>query len=264
MSILIVGRGFIARAVAAALPDARLLPHDTEPTPALLDGVRAVLWGGRHPSLGTPEWRLDGDGEPRLAAALGERDVAFVSLGTRKVYAPATQPLAEAAPLGPIDRYGEQKLALEHRLRTILGQRLTTLRIANVIGFEPGRRSFMGAMLGGLAREGIVRFDMSPFTRRDFVPVQVVGWLIATLLDAPPGGVLNLGAGFSIECGRLALTLIESYGAGALLIDDPRERDAFELDIARLSALTGRVSNREELLATVRDCGHRLREGQGD
>ena len=50
----------------------------------------------------------------------------------------ATRPLAETAPTGPSDAYGRHKLAVEHALRELLGERLTVLRLANVFGYERG------------------------------------------------------------------------------------------------------------------------------
>ena len=172
---LVVGGGFIGRAVAAALgPDGRLVDHRAvAEAPELLDGVRAVLYAGRHPALGTPAWRLEDDLEPRLARRVAEAGLPFVSLGTRKVYAPAHAPLAETSPLGPGDLYGRQKLEIEEALVAISGSRLTRLRLSNIFGFEPDRRSFMGLMLTRLRDEGAIRFDMSPFTARDFLPVEV-------------------------------------------------------------------------------------------
>jgi len=53
-----------------------------------------------------------------------------------------------------------------------------------------GRTTFMGRMLTSLAAEGEIRFDMSPFTRRDFIPVETAGAAIAALLAT----LLNLKA----------------------------------------------------------------------
>jgi hypothetical protein len=88
-------------------------------------------------------------------------------------------------------------------------------------------------MLTTLAAEGEIRFDMSPFTRRDFVPAEVAGRAVAALLRAPPGGIVNIGSGVALECGRLALWLIEGRGAGRLVCASPDERDTFALDVGR-------------------------------
>lgn len=262
MSVLVVGRGFLGRAIAAALGDTvRLVSHDAIGDPSILDGVTSVVWAGRHPALGTPAWRIEADLEPRLAEHAAERGVAFVSLGTRKVYAASPRPLREDNPLAPTDLYGRQKLALEERLAAIDGLRLTRLRIANVFGFErlPGRSSFSTRLLATLAVEGEVRLDASPFTVRDFLPVEAAAAWIARLARDPPGGLLNLGSGIGTPIGRLALWVIEGFGRGRLVIESPAERDGFVLAVDRLRALLpGAVIDEAALRAAARAVGRRL------
>lgn len=261
---LVVGGGFIGRAVAAALgPDGRLVDHHAVAEPELLEGVQAVLYAGRHPALGTPAWRLEDDLETRLARRAAEAGLPFVSLGTRKVYAPAHEPLAETSPLGPTDLYGRQKLEIEEALVAILGSRLTRLRLSNIFGFEPGRRSFMGLMLTRLRDEGAIRFDMSPFTARDFLPVEVAASTIAALLRRPPGGALNIGSGIPLPAGRLALWLMEGFGSGALVIERPGEHDSFVLCTERMRELTGVGCGHDLMRQACLDLGRRLREGCG-
>lgn len=240
--LLILGSGgFVARAVVAALPPGEVLalPHAGVLDGELPPDIAAVLWGGRHPALGTADWRLGDEPELRAARLAADRALPFLSLGTRKVYAPAPGTLREDGPLGPTDRYGEQKLAVEEALAAILGERLTRLRLSNIVGFEPGRTTFAGRMLTTLAGEGLIRFDVSPFTRRDFLPAEAAGRAIADLLRDPPGGVVNVGSGLALECGRLALWLIEGFGRGRLVCEDPEERDAFVLAVGHLRRLTG-------------------------
>lgn len=256
--ILIAGRGFIARAVATALgPDeVRVVAHDAV-DPASFDGIQVALWGGRHPALGKPEWRLEEDPEPDFAHLCADRKVHLVTLGTRKVYGSSPDALCEDHPVAPWDRYGEHKAALEERLATLCRESLTRLRLANVFGFEPGRTSFMGGMIDGLLRDRTIRLDMSPFTRRDFLPVATAAACIAALLRQPPGGIVNVGSGIALECGRLALALIEGFGTGRLVVDDWRDRDGFVLDVSRLRALV--PSDPLDCFAEVREVGRQLR-----
>ena len=245
--LLILGRGFIAQHVAAPPAPALFLPHEAVHDGSLPPDIEAVLWGGRHPALGTAEWRLEEELELKAARLAAARGLPFLSLGTRKVYAPSPEPLHDESPLGPTDRYGEQKLLIEEALLDILGERLTRLRLANLFGHEPGRTTFMGRMLTTLVEEGEIRFDMSPFTRRDFMPVEAAGRAIAALLADPPGGVVNVGSGTALECGRLALWLLEGFGRGRLTCESWQERDAFVLAVDRLRRLTGFTCAESEL-----------------
>ena len=62
----------------------------------------------------TAGWRIEDDLEPALARQAAQTHASFVVFGTRKVYAPSANPLAETDRIGPTDLYGRQKLALEH------------------------------------------------------------------------------------------------------------------------------------------------------
>jgi dTDP-4-dehydrorhamnose reductase/UDP-glucose 4-epimerase len=263
-SVLIVARGFIGRAVAEAMrPDeARLVGHDAASDPALLRGIGTILYAGRHPALGTEAWSLEDDLELALARRAAQRRISLVSLGTRKVYAPAAGPLSETDRVGPVDLYGRQKLKLEHALAEALGPRLTRLRLANIFGYErsPGRSTFMTQMLAGLSRRDEIRFDMSPFVRRDFLPIDLCARWLAEVARRPPGGVVNVGSGVPLPTGRLALWLIEGYGRGRLIIENPDERDSFVLDTRNLRGLLGGAGcSQDDLRDRCLALGRRLR-----
>ena len=66
---LVVGRGFIGRAVAMALPagEVRLAGHDEIADSDILRGIATILFAGRNPALGSDAWQLADD--PELAWA---------------------------------------------------------------------------------------------------------------------------------------------------------------------------------------------------
>ncbi len=258
--ILVTGAGgFIGRAIAAALGPAALpTSHRASALPTTNVDITAVVHAGRDPRFGQPDYRSDDDAELAIARFAAARDLPFVTLGTRKVYAPAEGPLAEEAPLGPSDHYGAQKLALEQALDAILGPRLTRLRLANIFGHERGRKSFLGMMIDRLETTDTINFDMSPFVQRDFLPVETAAAAIAKLTGDPPGGIVNIGSGIPLEVGRLALALIEGRGRGRLLVTDPRHHDAFTLEVGRMRELTGIATDRDAILATAAAVGSAL------
>ena len=251
--LLVVGQNsFIARHLLAHLPAARVraVGHAALDHPDLLDGIACVINCARHPDAARDGYHLERDDpDVRLAARLGACDLPYVMLSTRQVYAQSTDPLREDSPLGPWNAYGRHKLMAEQRVRALLGERLTVLRLGNIFGDErtPGRRTFLAILLERLARLGEVRFDMSPFTERDFLPVERCARVLARLVERPPGGVLNVGSGIALPTGRLALWIIEGFGRGRLVVDSPEERDAFVLDVSRLRALCGVPCTLEDL-----------------
>lgn len=263
MTILVVGGGFIGEALAQALgPErGRLVSHGKLQAPDILHGVETVIFAGRHPRLGRPDWKIDEDLEPPLARLADRLGVSFVTLGSRKVYAPSNLPLTEESRVGPSDLYGHQKLLLERTLHGILGPRLTRLRLANVFGYERNHRrtSFMTSVLGTLAAEGEIRFAMSPFVARDFVPIEKVATWVAHLAERPPGGLLNIGSGVALPTGQLALWVLEGFGRGRLVIENPADIDPFVLDIRKLKGLIPDAGyGLEQLREYCRNLGRRL------
>jgi UDP-glucose 4-epimerase len=266
--LLVVGHhSFIARHfLAACAQPVTAVAHDAIDRRGLLDGIDRVISFARHPLLGSANYlpaKMDPD--LRLAGRIGARDIDYVMLSSRKVYAPSTRPLAETDPTAPQDLYGRHKLAVEQALRGRLGARLTILRLANVFGYErgPARRTFMSLTLDQLARDGQIRFDMSPFTARDFMPVEACARVLTRITAAPPGGVLNVGSGIALPTGRVALWVLEGYGRGELVIERPEEHDAFVLDVAELTRRYGPPCTWDELRDSCLELGRRLASETG-
>ena len=268
--LLAVGRNsFLAGHFLDAVPrtEVRAVSHDGIDQAGLLDGIGCVVGFARHPLLGRDRYRPDEmDPDLRLARAIGNRPIAYVMLSSRKVYAPGSDSLSEDSPTGPADAYGRHKLEIENRLRALLGERLTILRLANIFGYEhtPGRRTFLSVALDRLRQAGRIVLDMSPFVRRDFLPVEACARILARIAGRPRGGMLNVGSGIGLETGRLALWIIEGYGRGELVASSPEEKDPFVLDIGRLARLYGPPTSLEEIRESCLAIGRRLaREAAG-
>jgi UDP-glucose 4-epimerase len=101
---------------------------------------------------------------------------------------------------------------------------------------------------------------MSPFVKRDFLPVERAAELLARIAAAPPGGVLNLGSGIALPAGRIALWILEGFGRGELVIRSGEERDPFVLDVTRLRSLYDEPCTFEDLRASCLAIGRRLAE----
>ena len=262
--VLVVGRhSFLARHALEALDPSEVeaVGHDEIERPGLLDGIGCVVNFSRQPLAASDACRLEQmDVDLCLARRIGGRDIAYVMLSSRKVYAPSDAPLSETAPTAPSDPYGRHKLAVEQALRDLLGERLTVLRLANIFGYEraPGRRTFVATSLDRLAREGRIHYAMSPFVERDFLPVAAFARVLANIVRTPPGGILNVGSGIGLPTGRLALWILEGFGRGELVISSTEEKDPFVLDIARLEGLYGRPCSLSDLRDACLAIGRRL------
>ncbi len=263
--LLLIGKNsFIARHLLKALPADRVVArsHGDLAAPDLLDGIDVVINCARHPGSSRDRYALaELDPDLALARRIGTTDIQMIMLSSRKVYAPSDRPLNEEAPLGPLDAYGRNKLRAEQRCRDTLDERLTILRLANIFGDErvAGRRSFLAMLLGRLAEHGQIRYDMSPFVERDFLPVDRLAALLSRIVREPPGGVMNIGSGISLPTGRIALWIMQGYGGGELLIDSYEEKDGFVLDIGRLRERCGQPCTYDDLKHCCLDLGRSLR-----
>jgi UDP-glucose 4-epimerase len=267
--LLVVGRGsFLARHFLERMPsdDVTAVGHEAIGKPDLLDGVRCVVNFARHPAITQDDYNLSTmDTDVRLAERIGGRDIAYVMLSSRKVYAWSSGALAEDAPIGPHDAYGRNKRAAEEALRNRLGERLTVLRLANIFGYErgPGRRTFLSILLDRLAREARIRFDMSPFVERDFLPVERLADLLVRIGERPPGVVVNVGSGIGLPTGRVALWILEGFGHGELVIRSSSEYDPFVLDVGRLRSLYGEPCTFDQLRERCLALGRQLADEVG-
>ncbi len=263
--LLLVGQNsFIASHLLSILPKDRLraVSHGALDTPGLLDGIGVVINAARHPSSGQTDYDLDiMDPDVRLARMIGDRSIRMIMLSSRKVYAPSDHPLAETSPIGPSDAYGANKRRAEERLARELGERLSILRLSNIFGDErvPGRRSFLALLLNRLMEQNQIRYDMSPFVKRDFLPVETLTGLLARIVREPPGGVLNVGSGIALSTGRLALWIMEGFGDGKLVIESYEEKDPFVLDISRLEERYGCPCTIDDIRSRCLDLGRSLR-----
>jgi nucleoside-diphosphate-sugar epimerase len=260
LRIAITGAGgFIGRHLAASLPEAVALSHQEMPT---LDGQRfdLVIHAGRSPAIGRGDWRLADDAEHLLLRRLASSSCRYLMLSSRAVYGPAGDAaLAPGHATAPASAYGRNKLRLEQAGRDLLGERLGILRLSNVFGCEwPGRATFFGTMLAGLAQRSEIRFDMAGSTRRDFVPVEMAARIIASLARLrAEDPVLHVGAGIALPCAALAEAVIAGFGRGRLVATGP-ERDGFAFDVGRTVALTGIALDEAGVLGAAWAAGRQL------
>ena len=205
------------------------------------------------------------DLERRSAKVARERGARVLMLSTRKVYRSDAQWGAREDDLLQLEGvgYGPNKAKTEAWIREALGDRALVVRLSNVFGFEyavgeGGRPSFFGQMLFRLRHEGEIVFDMSPETRRDFIPVEDVARALVGAVASGAGGVFNLGSGSAIACGDIAQAVISGYGQGRLRsVDDVR--DEFFLDSSKWSSTFGCAANAASSLDVAEGFGRRLR-----
>jgi dTDP-4-dehydrorhamnose reductase/UDP-glucose 4-epimerase len=113
-------------------------------------------------------------------------------------------------------------------------------------------------LLRSLREEGVIRYDVNPFTLKDFLPVEAFAAALVKVVRARPGGLFNLGSGVALEVGWLAMWILEGYGRGSLSIVDPSIRDAFAMNVDQFVGHFGPVADRDDIRAACLAIGRRL------
>lgn len=155
--------------------------------------------------------------------------------------------------------YGRNKLETEPYLRQQLGGRAKVLRLANIFGLEPGRRTFAGRALASLSKEGRNLLDISPQATRDFLPVEDFSRILTRLIPLRPGGVLNIGSGIPTRVGDMSAWFVKGFGSSSVVSVSEERRDEFCLDVGRLESLVGPVTSNTDVEASAVEVGRNLR-----
>jgi len=227
-----------------------------------IPNVECVINFAFAPELYTQDYRTALDIDSKLGRYVAGKGIHYVMVSSRKVYSHDAQWNArEDSPAAGQDAYGRNKLLIEESLIKILGNNLTILRPGNVIGFErqPERVRFGAYLLNQLASNGEIRLTVSPFVRRDVVPVDYFCEVLAEVVVRKPGGIFNVGAEQALEVGKIALWMLDGFGHGKLIVESSAEIDEFQLDSRKLATEFGLTCNAVRLQHFCKKLGAMLR-----
>lgn len=239
--------------------------HGDDFEPALT-GFDTVINCAIDPAMFTTAYAPEMDWDLRVARAARAAGARFAMCSTRRVYSDATRlGVAETSPAeGDETVYGRNKAASERAVLAQVRERGLIFRLSNIFGFEHAggarRTNFFGQMLASLHGSGEIRFDMSPRTRRDFLPVEVAARAVVLALQSRMSGIYNLGCGFPVSCGDVAEWLIEGYGGGRLVATDETIRDEFFLDMSKWNSTHPPLTDEPRLRQSCVSLGRRLRD----
>lgn len=263
--ILVVGKNsFLAKEFLARTQGllVRAISHTEINDEKVLRGISCIVNFSFSPVLCEQHYVQSFDVDARLSRLAADTGAHYVMLSSRRVYQEGIQWGArEDAQATGFDIYGQNKLRIENELIAALGNRLTILRPGNVFGYErqPERKRFGAYLLNQLAATGVIRLTISPFVRRDVVPVDFFCEVLREVVVRKPGGIMNVGAEKSMEIGRIALWLIDGFGSGQMVAESPVEEDEFELDTERLKSTLGLSCDQDRLAEFFVELGRRLR-----
>jgi len=223
--------------------------HEAINRPELLANYSIIVNFTRHPETDARHIDVNELPEVRLAKRLAPLGCHLIQLSSQRVYAPPIKAslLSERSTLNPTTVGGINKVAGERAISDILRERLTILRLGNVFGLELqyGRRTFMARLLASLRTDRRIIFDMSPSTRRDFLPDKCFARIIDRVVARPISGIYNLGSGIATRIGDIAEWTIAGFGPASIICTSEEEHDSFALDIASLTSSYGPVCTHE-------------------
>lgn len=197
-----------------------------------------------------------------FAAIAREQDAHFVMLSSRAVYSNRVDPpLCEDEPSGAQTAYGRNKVKVEAGLQRLLGSKLLIVRMGNIFGDEPpGRRTFVSTAVESLRSRGEIELRMAPKTRKDFLPVDLLGRAFCALIEARAQGIYNVSSGLALTVYDVAEALIRGYGDGRIRITNENVGEEFRLDITKLRTQTGLSISREQLLGALENTAREHRK----
>ena len=187
------------------------------------------------------------------------RTVIFASTGA--VYAPSNQPCVEdATPLGPLEVYGESKLAGEELVRIFhdeTGIAVTVLRLFNAVGRRETNAHVVPHIFESLRRSDVIELgNIEP--RRDYIDTRDVADAIAAVAGSSRGfRIFNVGTGEAYSVRDIVNRLERILGRTITVVQDAArvratERMLLVSDIGRIAAATG-WAPRLPLDETLRD-----------
>lgn len=261
--VLIVGSSsMIAQGVMSSAPEVswRTASARIPLTPEDLEGIETVINFALTQEYRVNEYEEANDIDLALARAIADRPIRYILLSSRKVYGLAGQfGVAEEGLIEPQGNYGINKYRTEGLLSEILGDRLTTLRVSNVLGDEriPGRKSFMSMMLGGLVERDTITMDVHPSVRRDFISAPACGKALLQAMAEPIPGIFNFGSGEPIAMGTIAEALMKGFGSGKIDVINDRVFDEFVLNVTKWNNRFGQIETATELLEYCESLGRK-------
>ncbi len=182
-----------------------------------------------------------------LDACRGSSVRSFVFASSGAVYAPSDGPcLEDGTPIGPLEVYGESKVAAEALVggfheETGISTRI--LRLFNAIGRNETNPHVVPHILESLQTSDVVRLgDVTP--RRDYIDTRDVAEAILAATGGPPGlRVWNVGTGIAWSVNDVVEALGRILGRAIRVVKEPSrvrasERMLLVADIRKIRAAT--------------------------
>ena len=214
-----------------------LFMPDLEKNADLIRSADVVINFCLHPEFSARDFKTEEIIDTDIAKCIRGTNVRYFFLSSRKVYGSSQDVTIyrEDAPLSATDFYSRNKIKEEEHLMSLLGNQLTIVRIANVIG-EPilrkGYRTFIGWITSEMAQKHHLTATENPATVKDYITRTYLQSALHALVHADARGIYNIGSGFGTSLFEL---LTEMVGSQNVDFDSSKApKDQFILDCQKL------------------------------
>ena len=214
------------------------------------------------PSFSTQDMDLNDILDIQIAEVIKDLNVRYIFMSSRKVYGSSDEckSYKETDPINGIDFYAKNKIKTEAALTKILSDKLTVLRISNILG-EPvsrvGYKTFIGWICESFLNTGELVVTQNSNSRKDFITKDFLQDAIVTVLLSKTSGVINISSGFATSVGDI----LKGY-VGEEHIKFNGEQipptDQFILDNSKLKKILPNSITRDDINRYLKKCYKQL------
>ena len=269
--VLIGDDSYIATGLNKHLTDCqtdRLYFHNWQQNIELLQQADCVINFSIAPDFSARDMIPDEVLDVQIAKHIKDFATRYVFISSRKVYG-ATDNLVthkENDSLYGVDFYAKNKIKTEQALTDILGDKLTILRVANIIG-EPvkrtGYKTFIGWICESFLKNGKLLVTQNADAQKDFITKDFLQESIASIIQNKITGIYNVSSGFGtsvrdVLTGYVGEDTVDFQGQHLPL------KDQFILDNARLTQMTGQKLTPAQIRNYLKECQQVLLATDGE
>lgn len=165
-----------------------------------------------------------------------KRQDASLTLVSSYVYGrPERLPIAETHPVEAFNPYNQSKIMAEQLARFYeahAGLTLTIVRPFNLYGSGQDGRFLIPTLVHQFLDNSCDRVEVADLRpKRDYLHVDDLVRMLATLADRPQGGIYNAGSGTSISVADLAEAIRETSGSEKSFVSRGEERENEVMDV---------------------------------
>ena len=157
------------------------------------------------------KYNLKNDRNLKIANIIKNYNIKFYLLSTRQVYDQKLY-LTEKSKLKPLNLYAKNCLYSEKNCKKILKNNLVILRLANVFGYEIGKKkkSSLVSLIYKSLKKGEINIDNNFYLFKDFLPIKLLCTYIEKIISLNNVNIVNVGSGIPILVKDFIYSIIDT------------------------------------------------------